>query len=105
MHHIDQLLEQQEVAWIRSYACPDQDAIESLLFELALNDRRRSFAEIGETRLHAVPETSQFVFSGPDAGEYLRRIQARRVARLRQINQCRATPGAGAEPGRGRGDA
>ncbi len=47
MHDVDQLLKQQEVARNRSYAGPDEDAIEPLLFELVLNDCLRSFTKIG----------------------------------------------------------
>src|SRR5436853_6784918 len=47
MHHVDQLLKQHEVAWNRSYACPDEDAIEPLLLELALNNCLRSFTKVG----------------------------------------------------------
>ena len=43
MHHVDQLLKQHEVVWVRAYARPDKDAIELFLPELALNHRLRSF--------------------------------------------------------------
>src|SRR5208337_3298637 len=64
MHHVDQLLKQYEVAWNRPDACPDQDAIEPLPPELASHNRLRSFTEIGETHLHTVADTSQFLFRG-----------------------------------------
>src|SRR5262245_21869250 len=64
MHHIDELLKQQQVAWIRAYSCPDQDAIEPLLLELALNNCLGGFPKVSQTHLHAVPETSQFVLGG-----------------------------------------
>jgi hypothetical protein len=47
MHHVDQLLKQHEVAWVRSYTCPDKDAIEPLLLELVLNNCLSSFAKVG----------------------------------------------------------
>ena len=92
MHHVDQLLKQYEVAWIRSYTCPDEDAIEALLLEIALNNRFRGFAEVGQTHLHAVPEASQLVFRGFETGQYLRRIHTGRVAGLREIDQGRIQP-------------
>ena len=67
MHHVDQLFKQDEVVRIRSYACPDKNAVEQLLIESALNNCRRSFAKVGETHVHAVPETGQFVFRGLEA--------------------------------------
>src|SRR5438552_17351519 len=36
MHHVDQLLKQHEVAWNRSYACPDEDAIDRFCLRLVL---------------------------------------------------------------------
>jgi hypothetical protein len=47
MHNVDQLLKQHEVVWVRSDTCPDKDAIEPLLLELALNNRLSSFAKVG----------------------------------------------------------
>ena len=48
MHDVDQLLEQYEVTRIRSDTGSDHDAIDSLLFELALNDGLGRIAEVGQ---------------------------------------------------------
>ena len=47
MHHVDQLLEQEEVAWIRSDSCPDEDEVELLFVEAVSNNYLRGFAEVG----------------------------------------------------------
>src|SRR5262249_1391461 len=87
MDHVDELLKQEEVAWVCSYARSDEDAIKPVLLELIPNDCLRSFAEVVQAHLHAVPETSQFVLRGPETGVYLRGVHARRVAGLREIDQ------------------
>src|SRR5262245_37386264 len=89
MNHVDQLLEQQEVARDRAYACPDHDAVELLLLELPSENRLGRGAEVMHARLHAVPETGQFLLGGLETGQHLRRGHARRVARLREIDQVR----------------
>lgn len=68
MHHVDQFLKQKEVAWIRSYTCSDQDAVEPLLLEPAFDNCLRSLAKVGHAHLHAISETSQFVFGGLETG-------------------------------------
>jgi hypothetical protein len=80
MHHIDQLLKQKEVAWIGSYTCSDQDAVEPLLLELALDHCLRSLAEVGHAHLHLISETSQFVLGGLETGQHFRCIHAGWVA-------------------------
>jgi len=90
VYDVYQLLEQQEVACDRSHACPDEDAIEPLLFQLVLNNCLRSFAKIGQAHLHVIAAVSQACFSGFKAGQYLRRIHARVscVVGVRKIHQC-----------------
>jgi hypothetical protein len=46
MHHVNQLLKQNEVAWIGSYTCPDKNSIEAPLLELGLNNCLRRLAKV-----------------------------------------------------------
>ncbi len=49
MHHVNQLLEQDEVAWDRPDTCTNQDAIELPTLELGGDYRLRGLTKVGET--------------------------------------------------------
>src|SRR5262245_5532225 len=61
MHHVDQLLKEQEVAGHRAHTGPDEDAIKLLLRELATNNGLRRRTKISQTHLHAIAEARQFL--------------------------------------------
>src|SRR5262245_35441022 len=92
MHHVDQLLEQEEVTGVRSDTCADEDAIKRLLLESASDNRFRSLAKVGQAHLHPVPETDQLFLGGLEAGEHLRSVHPRRIAGLREINHTWVQP-------------
>ena len=82
MDHVDQFLEQQEVARGCAYTGSDHDAIELILLELPLKNLLCSVAKVMHAHPHTVPETSQVVLRGLETGEYFRCVHAGWVTRL-----------------------
>src|ERR1039457_656036 len=83
MEKVDQPFKQNEVARDRSHACADEDAIELLPSEALSNDRLCRFAKIDQAHSHVATELLQPRFIGVECLQYLRRVQAGEVRKLR----------------------
>lgn len=91
MHDVDQLLKENEVSCDGSDPRTDEDAIETLLLEVGLNNCLSRFAKIRQAHLYVIAEMSQGVFCSFEAGQHLRCIHARvsGVVGVREIDECR----------------
>ncbi len=72
MHHVDQLLEQDEVAGDSSDTRTNQDAVELPPLELGGDDRLRSLTKIRQAILHVVAESFHPLCGGVHSRQYLR---------------------------------
>jgi len=72
MHHVDQLLEQDEVARYSPDSRTNQDAVEMPSLEFSGNDLLRGLTKIRQAILHVVAESFHPLCGGVHSRQYLR---------------------------------
>ncbi len=94
MHDVNQLLEQDDVAWDGPDTRTNQDAVELPPLELGCDDRLRSLTKVGKTMMRVIAKSLQPFFGGGETRQHLCGGHAgkRGVVGIREINECGVQP-------------
>ena len=71
MHHVNQLLEQDEVAWHGPDTRTNQDAVELPPLELGGDYRLRSLTKVGETMMRVIAKSLHPIYGGGESRHHL----------------------------------
>lgn len=71
MHDVNQLLEQDEIAWDGPDTRANQDAVKLPPLELGGDDRLRSLTKVGETIMRVIPKSLHPIYGGVESRQNL----------------------------------
>ncbi len=94
MHHVNQLLEQDEVVWDGPDTRTNQDAVELSPLELGGDYRFRSLTKVGQTIMRVIAKSLHRFYGGGESRHHLCGGHAGKGGEVwrREINECGVQP-------------